>query len=523
MSLTDKVIKNTYYFFISQVVGFILPVFLTPFILYKIGNQEFAIYALVLGFTGIFGLFDMSLSSAFIKFISEHFNKNEPDELNYTVNTGMFFYIIFSLIFCGAGFIFSEKFLSLFNIPPELKTLSITAFRISLVIFFISNSFGIFNSVLVSLQKMYITSILGIATNILNLILIILILLGGYGLLGILVVLLFISSINTLFSFIYTKKEVPSLKISLSGFKVSSLKKMMKIGIPMQIAKLSTFANEKYDEFLLASLSILNNVTLFNVANRVTRYARLFPMQLYQQGAPVAAELNAKEEKEKLILLLRNATKYMALVTSPIFIYIFVFPDILITAWLGNGYEISMHILRILAFGQLINMTFSAPGNSILPNIGIPKFQMHEGLICLGLNIPLSYLLIKYYGIIGAAYGSVISITISSIYLYFRSVGFFNQKSLTFFKKIIAMPNIVSIICAAVIYTGYKLISSAAYPVMGRKSAIIYLVVSGILFFISYTFIMIKSRYLDERDKEVFTKLLHRVLPLKRFQKEYNG
>ena len=246
---------------------------------------------------------------------------------------------------------------------------------------------------------MYIISILGMVTNVLNLVLTILILLGGYGLIGILAVLLLISLINSIVSFVYVKKEIPSLKISPGGFKVRSLKKMMKIGIPMQISKLSTFANEKYDEFLLASLSVLNNVTLFNVANRVTRYARLFPLQLYQQGAPVAAELNAKEEKEKLILLLRNSTKYMTLVTAPIFIYILVFPDVLMTSWLGTGYEISMHILRILAFGQLINMTFTAPANSIIPNIGVPKYQMHEGLICLGLNIPLSFLFIKYFNI----------------------------------------------------------------------------------------------------------------------------
>jgi peptidoglycan biosynthesis protein MviN/MurJ (putative lipid II flippase) len=181
-----------------------------------------------------------------------------------------------------------------------------------------------------------------------------------------------------------------------------------------------------------------------------------------------------------------------------------------------------MHILRILAFGQLINMTISAPANSIIPNIGVPKYQMHEGLICLGLNIPLSFLLIKYFGVIGAAYGSVISITISSIYLYFSSLRFFNQKGLTFLRKLILKPNIVSLICAAVIYTAYKLISSDVYPVLGRKSAIIYLASSGILFVLSYTLIIINSKYLDEKDKEIFLKLLHRVIPLKRFKTENN-
>ena len=181
MSLTDKVIKNTFFFFISQVIGVIIPVFLTPFIVSKIGQVQFGIYALVLGFTGIFGLFDISLSSAFIKFISEHYNKKDFEELNKTINTGLFFYIFFSIIFCGIGYIFSEKFISLFNIPPELKSLSVLAFRISLAVFFISNAFGIFNSILVSLQKMYLTSILSIITSIINFTLTIMAILYGYG------------------------------------------------------------------------------------------------------------------------------------------------------------------------------------------------------------------------------------------------------------------------------------------------------------------------------------------------------
>jgi O-antigen/teichoic acid export membrane protein len=517
MSLTDKVIKNTYYFFISQVSGFILPLFLTPFIVSRLGQVQFGVYAIVLGFTGTFGLLDMSLSSSFLKFISEHFNKKETEELNYTINTGLFFYIIFSLIFCGIGFFFSKEFISLFNVPAEIKALSITAFRISLVIFFISNSFGIFNSVLISLQKMYLTSIISVITNVLNFILTILIVLYGYGLIGIMSVILFISTINILFSYTYAKKELPYLKIRISEFRLRSLKKMLRIGIQMQISKLSTFANEKYDEFLLGTMSILNNVTFYNIANRVNRYAGLFPMQLYQQGAPVAAELSAKEEKEKLILLLGDTTKYISILTAPIFIYIFVFSDILITSWLGSGYEISINILRILALGELINMIFSKPGNTIIPNIGVPKYQMHEGLICLALNVPLSFFLIKYFGVVGAAYGNTAAKIISSLYIFFTSVKFFEQKSYDFFKIFVLKPNISALISSIPLFLIYKLLSMNIYPLTDRYSAVLYLAGTGIIFFLTYIILVLKSRYFNERDKAIFLKIIFRILPLKRF------
>ena len=517
MSLTDKVIKNTYFFFISQAVGFVLPLFLTPFLVSKIGQVQFGIYTLALGFTGTFGLFDISLSSSFIKFISEHYNKGETDELNNTINTGLFFYIFTSLIICGIGLVFSGKIISLFNISEELKDLSVLALRISIIIFFISNSFGIFNSILVSLQKMYLTSVLGIITNVLSFIVTILIILKGYGLIGLMMVILSVSVINTIISYAYAKKQIPYLKIRLNLFRKDSFKKMMKIGVQMQVSKLSTFATEKLDEFLLGSLSVLNNVTFYNMANRVARYGRLFPLQLYQQGAPVAAELNAKDEKEKLVILLEDSTKYISIVAAPIFIFIFIFSDLIINSWLGSGFEISINILRILAIGQLINMIFSAPGNSIIPNIGVPKYQMHEGLICLILNIPLSFFLIKYYGIIGAAYGNTISMIISSLYIFFTSLKFFKQRNYLFIRKIMIKPTLIAVLSSLFLYILYKIINEYVYTATNRSSSLIFLFSLGLFFFISYYVLLYKSNYLNERDKVVVAKIIYRILPLKKF------
>jgi O-antigen/teichoic acid export membrane protein len=521
MSLTDKVIKNTYFFFISQLIGFILPLFLTPFLVSKIGQIQFGIYALVLGFTGTFGLFDLSLSSSFIKFISEHYNKGEKEELNKTINTGLFFYIFTSVIVCSVGFIFADKFISLFNISPELVNMSVTALRISVIVFFISSSFGIFNSILASLQKMYLTSIVSIITNLLMFIVTILVVMKGYGLIGIMVVILFVTIVNNIISFIYAKRELPYVKISIRSFSKLSLKKMLKIGTQMQVSKLASFASEKYDEFLLGAFSVMNNVTFFNMANRVARFGRLFPMQLYQQGAPVAAELNAKNEKEKLVILLGDATKYISLITAPIFIYIFIFSDLIINSWLGPGFEISINILRILAIGQFINMIFSAPGNSIIPNIGVPKYQMYEGLIGLFLNIPLSFFLIKYYGIIGAAYGNTISVVVSSFYLFFTSIKFFELHSFKFFGKYILKPMLIALVSSAFLYLFYYISNVNVYHVIGRVGSIIYLASTGLLFVFIYYVAVLKSNYLNERDRVVIAKIFYKFIPIKYFNLEF--
>ncbi|MCI0472837.1 MAG: oligosaccharide flippase family protein, partial [Ignavibacteria bacterium] len=300
MSLTDKIIKNTYYYVLSQVAAILVPLVLTPYIIYKIGGQQFGIYAIVIGFTTSFGMFDLSLSSSFIKFISEHYNKKQVRELNHTVNTGFVFYFLFSLLVCAAGFLLNDILLGLINIPHELKSAGRNSLNIALLIFFVNNVFLIYGSVLISVQKMYLTSLMTIITSLLNLIVVIILLSSGFQVEGILISQLITSAVNSAALFVLAKKSVPELGFGNGFFSMKSFREMGSFGLQMQVSKLAGFFSEKYDEFLLGFFSILNNVTYFNVSTRLLRLARFLPMQLVIQVAPVAAELKANENREKL-------------------------------------------------------------------------------------------------------------------------------------------------------------------------------------------------------------------------------
>jgi len=523
LGLTDKVIKNTFYYFISQISGFIIPLFLTPFIIAKIGGVQYGVYVLVLGFLGTFGLFDLSISSSFIKFISEYYNKNDFSELNKVINTGFGFYLLFSVIICIFGFIFNHSLLSLINIPDELKSVSSYALNISFIIFFVSNGFNIFTSVLISMQKMYIPSLLNTFTGILNLILIVVFLSFGFQLISMLYSQLITSVLSASITVYYAKKYLPELKFRFNLFTGATFSKLGKFGIQMQVSKLATFASEKYDELLLGFFSVLNNVTFFNIGSRVTKLGRFIPSQFIVQIAPIAAEFNGKQEKQKLELLFEDATKYLVLISLPVLTFIFVFADLIVFSWMGKGYEISSYLIRILVAGQLINLCISAPGNSIIPNIGIPKYQMHEGLIYLGINLILSFLLIKFYGIVGAAYGSTISTVFSSSYVFIVSSRYFNKKIISIFLSIILKPLIVAVFCGILFYYISAIITNAlssfSFAVNSeRLTKIGVLIAFALIYFSAYFLWMFNFKYLNERDRSLLRKMISKIIPLKRFK-----
>lgn len=523
MSLSDKVIKNTFYYIIFQLFGFAIPLILTPFIISKIGEVQFGIYVLILGFIGMFNLFDLSISSSFIVFISKYYVKKDFVNLNKYFNTGLFFYIFLSLLIVFASYLLANPLLSLLKIPSELYETSLKIFKIGLLVFFITTAFSIYSSVLISLQKMYVISTTGILTGFINLIVTIIILSSGYGLVEILWLQLFNVTLTNIITIWYVRKTLPDLKVGYRHLEKEPVKEMVKFGAQMQISKLASFASEKYDEFLLAYFSVLNNVTYFNIANKISRTGRLIPFQLIPQIAPVASELNANKQPEKLKELFSDITKYLILLSFPVFTFIFVFAELIITTWVGPGFTVSSDILRILAIGNLVNLIFSAPGNTILPNIGVPRYQMREGIIYLGINIIMSYLLIKYYGIFGAAFGNVLSVIISSLYIFYISSKYFSRDKTKLLNENYLKPLIISIFCG-VITSGIFFISEKyVYGFSGRFSGLLYLFFLSTVFITIYAFTVLNINYLNSKDKRLIAKVLLKIIPDKVLSKEYSN
>ena len=514
-SLTDKVIKNTYYQFISQILNFIFPIFLTPFIIGKIGVAEFGIYALVLGFIGTFGLFDISLSSSFVKFISEYYYKKEFTNLNKFINTGLISYTLFSAIFVVLGWLFADEIVSFINVSEDLREKSIFVLKVSLFTFFTANSSVIFMSILISRQMMYKTTILGMILSVIGFISNIVLLIFGYGLKGIILIQLISVVISTIINIIIVKTSLPEYRFNPFQFDMQMLKGMSSFGFQMQVSKLSSFASEKIDEFLLAYFSALNNVTYFNIANKLTRIARFVPYQLVPQVAPVAAELNSRGEQKKLEQLFDDASKYFSIASIPLFIFMIFFSDVIVTAWMGPGYDVSIHILRILLVGQLFNSIYSTPGNSITPNIGVPKFQMYEGVINLVVNVVLSFFFIKYYGVIGAAYGNTMAVIVSSLYVFLVTTRFFSRRISDIFKTVYLKPIYVSVIVSSVLYLFYLYAEKNFLSITGRTQSFIYLIPLSFLFFLVVIPWVFSNNYLSERNKIVLSKIVVRLIPSK--------
>jgi len=476
-----------------------IPIILVPIILSRIGEVQFGIYAIVIGLITAFGILDLGVSSSFVKYISEFNIKKDFISLNKFITTSLIYYIMFSIAVIATAYMLSFPLINIFNIPDNLKEISQYVFKISLISFFFSNITTVFTCVLFSTHNIYKTSIIGVVLHMINFITTVLLLELGYGLASLFYVNLGISLIVFIMNLHFARQSIPLMQVKLRYFDTKMLKRMLSFGTIMQVARISQFIADKFDELLLGHLTNLTNVTYYNTSSRIVRAGRFFPMQITPQANAASAELYAKNETAKIAKLHSILIRLMLLMCLPIFMFLIVFSDGIIKIWLGDGFETSAFLMKILACGIMTNLILSLPGNAVLPGMGLPKFIMYEGLINMAVNVGLSWLLIINYGVEGAAYGTAAALIISSTYLFLASNKVFKYPLAAFLWDTLK-PVVVIIILSFIVYCTYRL---AGMEESSRISIFGILTACGLLFLGSYFYILKKLNYFTDLDKSL--------------------
>src|SRR3954454_3592682 len=67
-------------------------IFLSPFILHRLGDTAFGIWVLIFSVTGYYGIFDFGIRSSIIRYVSKYTATNDLEELSGLLNTAMFTY-----------------------------------------------------------------------------------------------------------------------------------------------------------------------------------------------------------------------------------------------------------------------------------------------------------------------------------------------------------------------------------------------------------------------------------------------
>src|SRR5882762_1641292 len=187
MTKFDKVeiFKNVGSSWFALGVSILVGIFLSPYILHRLGDAAFGLWVLVFSITGYYGLFDLGIRSSIIRYVAKYSATDENDELNRLINTAFFTYsglgIVAILVTITVSFYAGEIFHK--SIPGN--SVHLARWLLLMVGSAVALGFplGVFGGILEGLQRFYISSFTGITSTLLRALLIVIALRHGGGLL----------------------------------------------------------------------------------------------------------------------------------------------------------------------------------------------------------------------------------------------------------------------------------------------------------------------------------------------------
>jgi O-antigen/teichoic acid export membrane protein len=396
----------------SVVAGFAL----TPYVLHHVGDSAYGVWVLLTAFTGYYGLLDLGLRSATIRYVARHIAVNETDELNRVVSTSFFFYTALGLaMMCVTGIV-AFFFNHLFKVGPEWQA---TGRTLLLVVGFgtaLNMPVTLFSGVLEGLQRFSLVGWVQTVSVIFRAGLLVFFLERGYLILAVGAITMIMNILSGLTLMYCAFRLAPSLRIRLRDASLATLKTLGGYGLVIFWISVAQSLRFQFDAMVIGWMISAEAITYFSFGSRLSVYSLDVVQMMAQILTPMAsaADATGEQDRQKRIFLMGN--RYSAFVALPLGAMFLLVGGTIIRVWVGAKYEpVGYAVLAIL----------TVPTTIYLMQAGSPKvlFGMakHKTLAVVLMveaiaNLALSIALAPHFGVLGVAWGTAIPLAATNIF-----------------------------------------------------------------------------------------------------------
>jgi O-antigen/teichoic acid export membrane protein len=409
-----QIIKNVTSSWFALGTNILVGLFLSPFILHRLGDSAFGVWVLTFSITGYYGLFDLGIRSSIVRYVSKHLATGSKEDLAKLINTALFGYGCVGVVSLVVTAVMATYVNSLFKIPPQFHSIAHLLIWMVGVSVALGFPLGVVGGFLEGLQRFEVLNLSTVIQTLLRAALIVLSLRHGMGLLMITfitVALPILASIVRVFIALHLCPVLFGWKyIDRSTFRTivhySSTTFMIMVAGRLKF---------KTDELVIGSMISAAAITYFNIGARIVDYAGGVVNSLAGNFLPVVSASEATGNTGRLRRLFVAGNRLCAFTIFPITASLLILGKSVIEVWVGKKYIVTSYpVLVIMIIPSTIMFAQAVSGRVLF---GMSKHRtwgwvtLIEGVSNLGLSI----FLVPYYGIIGDALGTAIPLTCSFV------------------------------------------------------------------------------------------------------------
>ena len=426
---------------LTRVVSLGLGFLLTPVILHAIGAEAFGLWVLVGSIVAYGSLLNLGIGGALTKYIAQHRARNEGAAARATIVAALRLYMLMGLLVAAIGVALAPLLPRLIAVPPELELVA----QLTTALMAVGLGTGIACStapaVLRGLQRYDAAGAIAIVTSLLAAASTLLALALGWGLVGIVALGVPMPIVSQLLAAVAVRRIAPELSPAVGLVPVPPIgrpseldagtgptedpaaavpsgltRRILGFSWPLLLLDVAGMLQSKTDEIVVGVMLSLGAVTPYSLGRRLSAIPRTLAEQFAILLLPLASELDALDDRERLRRLYLGGVRLSLAIAMPLTGCLALLAVPILNAWVGPGFEGSAPIVVILVVATAVDLSMW-PAGFVLQGIDrhhwLAPISLASGLA----NLALSLALVRPFGIVGVAVGTLIPTTIEAVVL----------------------------------------------------------------------------------------------------------
>jgi O-antigen/teichoic acid export membrane protein len=393
-------------------------VFMLPFNVAHLGQSAYGLWILVASVTVYFSMFDLGYGVALVRFVARYRAKGDTKGLNEIISTMFCVFSAVGLITFALAVLISlnlEKFFPL--TPDQARTGRIVLLFISsyVALQFPSSVFG---GIVNGFQRVYLNGVVAFVTTLVVAAVNVIVLLSGYGLAELVAATTAVRILSIFAYALNAYRVFPDLRIRPGYFKRERLREVTGFSVFILIIDIANKLNYSTDAIVIGAFLGTSAVAIWAVAQRVIEIVQRISDQLNAVLFPVVVDNATVQRLDRLQEILVQGTRLSLAMVVPMATVLGLTARPLVMVWVGPQFAASVNIIYILSIVVALRVG-NATSAVILKGSDLHKFLAVSNLSMAVGNLVLSVLLVRFYGLIGVAIGTLIPMIVISMAVVF--------------------------------------------------------------------------------------------------------
>ena len=382
---------------------------MTPFVIHALGQEGYGTWTLITSMTGYMSLLALGVPMTTVRYLAQHVAERDSRKINETIGSCAGLYLMIGLAALVIGAALSAVFAGAYDIPSGLRGEARLAFWV-IVIQVAAGFIGFLpEGIMFAHHDFVLRNLVRITGVLLRLILT----LGVMALHASLVSLALVQVVCLAFEFcaswIVVRRRYPGIRMSIADFDWKMVRQIFSFSRYVLLLHAGARLSFETDALVIGAFLDVASIPFYVVANSLIICLMDFTNAIAAVVMPMTARLSAEGQSGQLQEVFLKWSKVALSLNIMAGLFLIVLGPKVLGWWIGPSFERpSGTVLRILMVSSFLFLPVRGVALPVLMGLGKPKAPTFAFIGAGLLNLGLSILFVRPFGLPGVALGTAI-------------------------------------------------------------------------------------------------------------------